>query len=46
VQVFPDGETKSRLVWIADLLPNDLEPQIRAMIDQAAAVMVPTLARA
>ena len=46
VQVFPDGETKSRVVWIADLLPNDLEPQIRAMIDQAAAVMVPTLARA
>jgi carbon monoxide dehydrogenase subunit G len=46
VQVFPDGETKSRLVWIADLLPHELEPQIRAMIDQAAAVMKPTLSRA
>lgn len=46
VQVFPDGETKSRVVWIADLLPNELEPAIRAMIDQAAAVMKPTLERA
>jgi carbon monoxide dehydrogenase subunit G len=46
VQVFADGQTKSRLVWIADLLPNELEPAIRAMIDQAAAVMKPTLERA
>ena len=46
VQVFADGQTKSRLVWIADLLPNDLEPAIRAMIDQAATVMKPTLERA
>ena len=46
VQVFPDGQTKSRLVWIADLLPDDLAPALRAMIDQAAAVMKPTLERA
>jgi len=46
VQVFADGTAGSRLVWIADLLPNALAPDIRAMIDQAAAVMKPTLERA
>jgi hypothetical protein len=32
-------------VWIADLLPNELAPDIRAMIEQAAKVMKPTLER-
>src|SRR6266576_413748 len=32
-----------RLAWIADLLPNELAGDIRAMIDQAAAVMKKTL---
>lgn len=45
VQVFDDGNGGSRLVWIADLLPNELAPAIRAMIDQAASVMKPTLER-
>jgi carbon monoxide dehydrogenase subunit G len=43
VQVFADGEGRSRLVWIADLLPHELEGDIRAMIEQAAAVMKKTL---
>jgi hypothetical protein len=43
VQVFADGERRSRLVWIADLLPNERAGDIRAMIEQAAAVMKPTL---
>ena len=43
VQVFADGPDRSRLVWIADLLPNELAGDIRAMIDQAARVMKPTL---
>lgn len=46
VQVFPDGDRASRLVWIADLLPNEIAGDIRAMIDQAAVVMKPTLERA
>ncbi len=45
VQVFADGERRSRLVWIADLLPDELAGDIRAMIEQAAAVMKPTLER-
>jgi len=43
VQVFADGEGRSRLVWIADLLPDDAAGDIRAMIEQAAAIMKPTL---
>lgn len=42
VQVFSDG-TGSRLVWQADLLPNELAGEIRAMIEHAASVMKPTL---
>ena len=44
VQVFPDG-AGSRLAWIADLLPNEIAGDIRAMIEQAASVMKPTLER-
>ena len=44
VQVFPDG-TGSRLVWIADILPHEVAPQIKAMIAHAASVMKPTLER-
>jgi len=43
VQVLADGARRCRLVWIADLLPNEFAGEIRAMIDQAAAVMKKTL---
>jgi hypothetical protein len=43
VQVFAEGAERSRLVWIADLLPDERADDIRAMIEQAAAVMKPTL---
>ena len=43
VQVFADGKGGSRLVWQADLLPNELAGEIRAMIEHAASVMKPTL---
>ena len=45
VQVFADGRGGSRLVWIADLLPDEIAGDIRAMIDAAASVMKPTLER-
>ena len=44
VQVFEGAGGGSRLVWIADLLPNEVAPNIRAMMDQAAAIMQKTLA--
>ncbi|MBF6025389.1 SRPBCC family protein [Lysobacter niastensis] len=44
VQAFTeDGGT--RLVWIADLLPNELKPQIDAMVEQAMVAMKRTLER-
>lgn len=45
VQVFADGADHSRLVWIADLLPNQLAGAIGAMIEQGMAVMKQTLER-
>jgi len=45
VQVFADGKGGSRLLWIADLLPNALAGDIRQMIETAARVMKPTLER-
>ena len=45
VQVFADGPARSRVVWIADLLPNELAPAIAAMIDQGMAAMKKTLER-
>ena len=43
-QVFAEGADRCRLVWIADLLPDDVAPDIRAMMDQAGAVIQKTLA--
>jgi len=39
LQILADGEGRSRAVWIADLLPNELAPVIRGMIEQGAAAM-------
>lgn len=43
-QVFTDGE-RTKVVWIADLLPNELAGAIGAMIDQGLAAMKATLGR-
>jgi carbon monoxide dehydrogenase subunit G len=42
LQVFTEG-AKSRVVWIADLLPNEVAPYIAGMIDQGMAVMKKTM---
>jgi hypothetical protein len=43
VQVYADGPERALLVWIADLLPNELAGPIGAMIEQAAGIMKRTL---
>ena len=43
LQVFADGESRSRVVWIADLLPNDLAGVVGAMIEQGMGVTQKTL---
>jgi len=45
LQVFGDGAGRSRVVWIADLLPSELAPYITGMIEQGMAVMKKTLER-
>ena len=42
VQVFPVGQ-KCRVVWIADLLPNEVAPAIDEMIQHALQTMKQTL---
>ena len=46
VQVIADGEARSRLVWIVDLLPNEMAPYVDGQMDQAAAAMQKALGRA
>jgi carbon monoxide dehydrogenase subunit G len=45
VQVIADGEARSRLIWIVDLLPNEIAPYIAGQMDQAAPVMQKALDR-
>jgi len=44
-QVFPEGEHRSRFVWIADLLPNDLAGDIAGLMEQGTVVIKKTLER-
>jgi len=43
IQVFPDGDGRSRIVWIADLLPNELADQVSGLMEQGCAAMKRTL---
>jgi uncharacterized protein YndB with AHSA1/START domain len=38
-QVFPAGSGRSRFVWVADLLGNDLADAVDGMMEQGAAAM-------
>jgi carbon monoxide dehydrogenase subunit G len=44
VEVFDDGNGKSRVVWRADFLPAELRPYIDEQMGQGAAVMKRALA--
>jgi hypothetical protein len=43
LQIFAEGANHSRLVWIADLMPNDRAPVIQGMIQQGTLAMKRTL---
>jgi len=43
MQIFADGKGRSRAVWIADLLPNEIASTIAGMIEQGLHVMKKTL---
>ena len=42
-QIFPAGDTRSRLVWIADLLPHELADVVDQFMEQGCAAIVRTL---
>jgi hypothetical protein len=44
-QVIPEGEHSCRLVWITDIMPHELEREVRARVDRGAAVIRQTLER-
>jgi hypothetical protein len=45
VQMLADGDTRSRLIWIVDVLPNEIAPYIGGQMDQAALAMQTALGR-
>jgi hypothetical protein len=45
VQVFSDSDSRSRIVWIVDVLPNEIAPYISGQMDLAVAAMQKTLDR-
>jgi hypothetical protein len=45
VQVLADGDTRSRLTWIVDVLPNEIAYYIDGQMDRAALAMQKALAR-
>ena len=45
VQVISDGDSRSRLIWVVDVLPHEIAPYIDAQMDQAALAMRKALGR-
>jgi len=43
VQVFPEGEGRSRVVWTIDVLPDELAPTVGGMMEHALPIMKRTL---
>ena len=43
VQVFSDGDSKCRVVWVADLMPNEAADGMGQMIEQGLRAMKRTL---
>jgi hypothetical protein len=43
VQVFADGAERSKVVWIVDVLPNEVAATLDKVMDRGAATMKETL---
>ena len=39
IQIVADGDARCRMIWIADVLPNEIAPYMDAQMDQAALAM-------
>ena len=45
VQVFADGDKRSRITWTVDVLPNEIAPYIASQMDLAVVAMQKVLGR-
>jgi carbon monoxide dehydrogenase subunit G len=45
IQVFADGDSSSRVTWVADVLPNEIAPYISSQMDLGASAMQSKLGR-
>jgi|ERR1700722_10538625 len=45
VQIFADGEDRARVVWVVDVLPNEIAPYIDGQMDQGVRAMQKALGR-
>ena len=45
VQVAADGEMRTRMIWIVDVLPHEIAPYIAGQMDQAVLAMQKALGR-
>ena len=45
IQVFADGDSRSRVTWVADVLPNDIAPYISSQMDLGVSAMQNKLGR-
>jgi hypothetical protein len=45
MQVLADGDARSRLVWVSDLLPDELAPMVAGLVEEGADAMQRTLQR-
>ena len=45
VEIVSEGPARCRVIWLIDVLPHDLAPQIRAMTEAGVAAMRQTLNR-
>jgi len=45
VQIAADGETRSRMTWIVDVLPNAIAPYIESQMDLGALAVQKALRR-
>jgi len=43
MQVFPEGDGRSRVIWTIDLLPDELAPAVGGMMNHALPLMKKTL---
>ena len=45
VQVDADGEARTQMIWIVDVLPNEIAPYIAGQMDEAVVAMQKALGR-